>query len=178
LDAANVGQHTRLCEQVVDSIASADQDKSGDDWQLKKGSLQTAAMKSTFIQVIHEAAAQGQLLGQLNPVMIVTDDEEKQEPRPQEQPQTTPYQESRIRTRRASLVDGFVEASKRRKAKSWSADTSILDKLDELASSIHSPLSTSTTSTTPSQALPSPIVPRFRKRYSGMTRQKLKECLA
>jgi hypothetical protein len=174
LDAANVGQFTRLCEQVVDSIASADRDES-DDWQLKKGSL-TAAMKSTFHQVIHEAAALGQLK-RLKPVIVTNSNYDAEKQEPQEQPQT-PYQESRRRIRRASsLVDGFVEESKKQKAKSWSADNSALDKLEQLeeASTILSPLSTTTT---PYEALPSPVVPHFRKRFSGMTRHKLTECLA
>jgi hypothetical protein len=199
LDAASLGRLSRLPEQVVEAqLNQSDRGNSdGGDWKVKR-SMQTQVLKSSFIRCIQEAAVVG-LVKRLEPVEIVSNHHHQQQQQ-HAKDHETPTNSSRRRGNRASsLLDNHVRRSREQKARSWSSSAAVLKTFelqDELQKTWHQQSTTGTTTSTsnrsattpPNRALrgsasfasplPSPVLPRWRRRFSGMTRSKLRECLA
>jgi hypothetical protein len=175
LEAAKLGQLTRLCEVVVEGVAEEKEDC--DDWKLKSSS-QVEQLRSSFVQIIHEAAALGSMK-QLEPYEVCnwsdTNDEEKEssdEPEPAQDPPTI----RPVRRRAPLLMAGFLEQQKSQRQLA-------VNPLERLEQWEEEEVTRSTTTSwspgdDPMKCLPSPKVPRIRKRFTFMTRQRLTENLA
>jgi hypothetical protein len=182
LDAADAGGLTKLIEKVVESEAT---ESGGEfEWTLKSGSLQTEIMRSSFLQVIAEAASIGRMT-RLRPVEVTSWDESSssKEEEENEKKATTDDvsneqhcpRRRRMGQRASTLLESHVRRNKKEKAHTWAAEAT-LERLGVLEDQETRQLWSSTENH--NAELPSPVAPRFRKRFCGMTRQKLTECLA
>lgn len=182
---------TRLQEEVVESLGEAKHDHpTPDKWTLKRAS-QTAMLKSSFHRCVQEAAVVG-LLQRHHPVEVVFSAKEEtsssvlSEPAPQAQlPDDEEEDELRATSQRAlQVLEEHVQGSHREKARAWKSSFAMLEQLDKQEEirrawrEHHQGPRRSTGSTKSLSPLPSPVAPRWRKRLSGMTKDKLKECIA
>jgi hypothetical protein len=181
LDAADAGRLTKLIEKVVESEATESGGET--EWTLKSGTLQTEIMRSSFLQVIAEAASIGRMT-RLQPVEVTSWDESSRsrEEEEDEKNKTDDFSSEQHSPRRlrmgrrvSTLLESHVRRNKKEKAHTWAAEAT-LGRLGVLEERKTGQLGSSTEN--PYAELPSPVVPRFRKRFCGMTRQKLTECLA
>lgn len=176
LDAASMGRLSRLPEHVVEAVAMTEEKEEGAEWKLKRA-MQTQVLKSSFIRCIQEAAAVG-LVKRLEPVEIVSNRHSDQ--KHDESTNTKENSPNRPpRGRRAfGLLENHVRRSREAKARSWSSNAAMLEAFeqqDQVRSSWHATTTSTGTSTSP---LPSPVVPRWRRRFNGMTPEKQRECVA
>jgi hypothetical protein len=181
LEAAKVGQLTRLCEVVVEGVAEEKEDY-GDQWELKSG-LQVELLRSSFVQIIHEAAALGSMK-QLEAYEVCNwsndnNNEEEKKSKPQDLRPITTIRAGPVKRRASLLVECFLEKQKSQRQLPINCPSERLEQWGAAAenSKVRAKSCWSTSDPWSFEYLPSPKVPRIPKRFASMPKQRLAECL-
>jgi hypothetical protein len=171
LDAATVGQLTRLSEKTVECVAEEKHD-TDETWEVKNSS-QIETIHSSHFQIINEAAALGQIKG-FKAHEVCNWDTKAEKAQLARGPK---IDRRRMMVRRVStLVTNFVEEQKIEKPKSWEAEAALV-RLEEMEES-RKCFTPAEGHGWKKEGLPSPVVPKFQKQVCFLTKKKMHEKVA